>query len=286
MRLDLPTIAGVAAGGMGLVAALVFLRFCGDLGVPKKPPRPSYDDLPEKVARDMTTSVDVYIQTVERDALTAGVTKPSIAEMGRAYTWRIDRTRRVLGAGEAPVAVAGLRLSAISHRVEGSEQLFSLVIENPGSSAVAYSVDTEVSSGNALCQNRTLLPHNGNVIAAGGRQVRGECVFKRGIELYVERVESADIPPIAAFYLSLVPPQALGAEDRVGGAHRPQLPAGVVACNVSISQSVRMQLEDGAVQWRDLADFYARHNCGRYQYVDGYRAFTSDGEHELPFVGD
>jgi hypothetical protein len=286
VRLDVPTIAAVAAGGVGLVAALVFLRFCGDLGVPAKPPRPSYDDLPEKVARDMSSSVDVYVQTVGRDALTAGVPKPSIEDMGRAYTWRTDRTRRVLEAGGAPIEVAGLRLSAIHHRIEGSEALFSLVIENPGTSAVAYSVDTEVSSGNALCQNRTLLPHNGNVIAAGGKQVRGECVYKKNLELYVERVESAEIPPLAAFYLSLVPPQALGAEERVGGGHRPSLPAGVVGCNVSIPQSVRSGLEDGTVQWRDLADFYARHNCGRYAFVDGYRAFTSDGERSLPATGD
>lgn len=286
MRLDVPTIAGVAAGGVGLVAALVFLRFCGDLGVPPKPPRPSYDDLPEKVAREMNASTDVYIQQVDRDALAAGVTTPSLEDMARAYTWRTDTTRRVLTAGGAPVVAAGLKLSAISHRIEGSEQLFSLVIENPGTAAVAYSVDTEVSSGNSLCQNRTLLPHNGNVIPAGGKQVRGECVFKKNLELYVERVESAEIPPLAAYYLSLVPPQALGAEDRVGGGHRPQLPAGVSACNVSISQSVRSGLEDGTLGWRDLADFYARHNCTRYAFVDGYRAFTKDGERDLPATGE
>jgi len=286
VRLDIPTIAGVAAGGVGLVAALVFLRFCGDLGVPEKPPRPRYEDLPEKVAREMNTSTDVYLQTIERDALTAGVAKPSSDELGRPYTWRADDTRRVLAPGGAAVEVAGLRLSAISHRVEGSEALFSLVVENPGGSAVAYAIDTEVSSGNALCQNRTLLPHNGNVIAAHGKQVRGECVFKRGIELYVKRVESAEIPPLAAYYLSLVPPQAIGAEDRVGGGHRPQLPAGVVPCNVSMSQSVRSGLEDGTTRWRDLADFYSRHNCGRYQYIDGYRAFTTAGERSLPAVAD
>ena len=286
MRLDIPTVVGVAAGGVGLVAALVFLRFCGDPSMPKKPPRPSFEGEPAEVARELSTSVDLYVQTVARDARTAGVPKPTLADMGRAYTWRTDRTRRVLEPGGAPVEVAGLRLSAISHRVEGSEPLFSLVIENPGASPVAYAVDTEVSSGNALCQNRTYVPHNGNVIDAGGRQVRGECVFKRGIELYVERVESAEIPPLAAFYLSLVPPKALGTEDRVAGGHRPHLPSGVAPCNVSMSQSVRARLEDGSLRWRDLADYYARHNCARYQYVDGYQAFTSDGERDLPAVGD
>jgi hypothetical protein len=286
VRLDVRTIVGVAAGGIGLVAALVFLRFCGDLGVPDKPPRPRYEDLPEKVAREVSASTEIYVQTLDRDALTAGVSAPSLEDMGRAYTWRVDTKGHVLQPGGAPITVAGLRLSAISHRVQGSEPLFSLVVENPGTSAVAYRVETDISSGNAACQNRTLLPHNGNVIAAGGRQVRGECVFKKGIELYVRQVETADLPPLAAFYLSLVPPQAMGVEERVAGGHRPQLPAGVVPCNVAMSQSVRAGLEDGAVTWRDLADFYSRHTCARYQYIDGYRAFTSDGERGLPAVGD
>lgn len=284
--LGLPTIAGVAAGGVGLVAALVFLRFCGEVTMPPKPPPPRFDDSPEKVADDLRRSNDVYLQAVARDAQKAGLPRPTDADVTRAFTWRSDATRRVLAPGAAPIEVAGLRLSAIKHRHDGSEPLLSLVIENPAAAPVAYLVETAVSSGDAACLSRTLLAHNGNVVAAGGREVRSECEYKRGAELYVVRVESAEVTPLAAYYLSLVPPRALGGAPRVALGHKPALPAGVVTCNVSVSQSVVSALEDGDLRWRDLADFYARHSCATYQFPDGYRAFEADGERPLPVVGD
>lgn len=283
--LDVRTIAIVGAVGALLVAALVFVRFCGDVSLPPKPPKPTFDEAPEVVAARVGRSAELYRQTIAADAQRAGLPAPTPDEMARAFTWTSDDRRHVLRPGDPPIEVAGLRLSAISHRVEGSEPLLSLVIENPGSRPRAYVIDTRVSAASALCQNRTLLPHNGTVIAAGGREVRSECAFRRGMELDVTRVETAELTPMAAYYLSLVPSQALGADERLGG-HRPALPAGVSPCNVAMSQSVRSRLEDGATRWRDLADFYARHNCASYQFPDDYQAFTTDNEHPLPAVGD
>jgi hypothetical protein len=284
--LDVPTALAIAAGGAGLVAAIVFMRFCSAISMPAKPPPPRFDERPEQVAARLNASSDVYLQAVARDARKAGIPTPSEAELTRAFTFQSDTKRRTLRPGDSPIEAAGLRIRAISHRVEGSEPLLSLVIENPSTTPLAYVIDTEVSSGNAPCVNRTLLPHNGNVIAAGGKEVRSECSFKRGMELYLERVETAAITPMAAYYLSLVPPQAIGAGDRVGKGHRPQLPAGVTTCNVAMSQSVMAAIEDGQTHWRDLADFYGRHSCMSYQFPDGYRAFEKDGERALPVVSE
>jgi hypothetical protein len=286
-RLDRPTILAVAAGGIGLALVLVFLRFCGELSLPERPPRPRFDEAPERVAARIGKSTDLYRQAIAQDAQRAGLPAPSLEEMGRAFAWRVmdlHGERAVLRPGDPPVELAGLRLSAIQHAVDGSEPLLSLVVENPAARPVAYRVLTDVSVSRGICRNRTILPHNGNVVAAGGREVRSECGFRRGIELYVERVESAELAPLAALYLSLVPPAALGAGERAAAGHRPALPPGVVGCNVAMSQSVRRALEDGHTQWRDLADFYARHDCVRFQVPEGYKAFAVDGAHPLPVV--
>lgn len=283
--LDLPAIVAIASGGVGLVAALVFLRFCGDVeDVPPKPARPRIEASPERVTEKLAASRDVYLQTLDDDARRAGLPAPRVEDVSRAFPHRRDDTRRVLRAGDPPIDAAGLRITAVAHQEQGSELLLALRIENPGAHPLAYLIDTEVSSGNAPCQSRTLLAHDGNVVPPGGAVLRSECVHRRGFELYIERVETLEIPPIAAFYLSLVPPQALGVEDRVGRGHRPTLPAGVVGCQVAMSQRVRRAVEDGEIGWRDLADFYARHPCASYQFPESYRAFAEDGELRLPVV--
>jgi hypothetical protein len=284
--LDVPTIAGVAAGGIALVVALVYLRFCGAVSVPPKPAAPHFNDTAAHVVKKLDATTDVYVQGLTRDALRAGITAPTLDDMERALVWTEDASRRTLAPGGAPIETAGLRISAIVTKLAGSEDLLALVVENPGSSAVAYDVETEVSSNNAACVNRTVIPHNGTVIAAGARETRSECSWKRGMELYVTRVESAPLAPMEAYYLSLVSPQALGESDRMAVGHRPSLPSGVQTCAASMSQSVRRAIEDGRTRWRDLADFFARHPCATYEFPDGYRAFEKDGEQSLPVTGN
>lgn len=284
--LDVPTIAGVAAGGVALVVSLVYLRFCGAVTVPPKPPEPHGHDTAAHVVQKLSATTDVYVQGLSRDALRAAIPAPSLDEMERAFVWSEDTTRRTLTPGGAPVDTAGIRISAIVTKLAGSEDLLALVVENPGTSAVAYDVETEVSSGNASCVNRTPIPHNGNVVAAGAREIRSECSWKRGMEIYVSRVESAPVPAMAAYYLSLVSPQGLGESDRMAVGHHPSLPNGVQTCAASMSQSVRRAIEDGRTRWRDLADFFARHPCVSYEFPDGYRAFEKDGERSLPVTGN
>jgi hypothetical protein len=280
------TIAAVVAGGIGLVAALFHLRFCGAIDMPRKPAKPAFTDAPEVVAKERDESREGYRQALEADALKAGLPKPTVDDMERAFAWRTSSDRFSIAPGKPAKEVAGLRVSAITTRREGSEPLLALVIENPGPSPVAYVVDTRVSTGAAGCQNRTLLPFNGNVIAAGGKETRSECAWKRGLDLYVDRIESAEITPMHAYYLSQVPPQALGVSDRIGSGHKPKLPPGVVPCNVAMAQSTMRALEDGKTHWRDLADYYARHPCQTFQFPDGYHAFTKDAEQSLPVTGE
>lgn len=280
--LGLPVVGGVAAGGLALVALLVNLQFCGAIAMPAKPPPPRVDRSPERVAAKLGAKADVYLQTLARDARSVGVDAPTEEERGRPLRFARDDQRRVLRPGEPPVEVAGLRLSAVAHQPEGSDPLLSLQVENPGGVALAYQVDTTVSSNANACFNRTTLSHNGNVVAAGGRELRSECAYRRGMELYVNRVETAELSRLAALYLGMVPPQALGGPERTGKGHKPALPPGVVPCSTTLSQRTRAGLQSGAVQWRDLVDFYARHSCDAYQFPQGYKAFTTQGERPLP----
>lgn len=285
-RVDLRFKLGVLGVGALIVGAIVFLRFCGDVGVAPKPPRPRFDTTAKQVHAETLANADAYAAAVARDASRAGLPAPTKDELGKAFTFQRDDQRRTLIPGGAPIDVAGLRLTARSVRPPSSESLVVLDIMNPGTEPLAYVVDTAISGGDSACFGRTILEHNAMVVAPGKTERRSECAFKRGMELYVSRVETAALTPMAAFYVSRLQPQAVSPTGRIVNGHKPGLAGGVMPCGLAMSASVRQSLADGSLGWRDLIDFFARHSCENYQFPLGYKAFTNDGERPLPDVGE
>jgi hypothetical protein len=272
----------VIAGAIALIAGLSSLRFCSDVTLPDKPPAPRAQPADQLLAAT-DASPRAWRGYVERDAIAAGIPLPTPKDMSRRLPFRVDESHHTLEPGAAPIDLAGLRVSAQLATVDGDD-LIVLSIENLGSSYVAYRVVTRPNVSGTICAGRSILPHNGMVIAPHATERRSECVFRRGMYLHVDRVDAVDLPPLPALYVSRVPPAAVGAEPRLALGHRPALPRGVAVCNVVASRSVAAGLENGTLGWRDLIDFYARHRCDTYQFPDGYRAFSRDGEKPLPVV--
>jgi hypothetical protein len=252
--------------------------------MPPKPPAPHVDP---QAARDVLASADAtplaykgYLQT---DAETAGVPVPSVEAMGRKLVHRIDEAHVGLAPGDPPREIAGLRLSAVVQRGDNGDDLV-LVIDNPGERDLAYDIVTKPSYGTSACNQRTIVAFNAMVVAAHAAEKRSECIYRSGMVLGIERVETLELAPLQTYYVSRVPPQAVGIELRLAQGHRPSLPGGVSVCNIAMSQSIRAGLENGTFGWRDLVDFYARHRCDTYRFPEDYRAFTKDGERPLPVV--
>jgi hypothetical protein len=279
-RFQLAVIAGAAV----LAAALFALRFCSGVPMPPRPPPPRLDTA---TARDVLASADAtplaYKGYVEGDAEAAGLPAPSVAAMGRRLPYLVDRARRALAPGDPPVEIAGLRLQAVVERTGGSDNLV-LVIDNPGDADLAYDVVTKPSFGTQGCNQRSVISFNAMVVARHATERRSECLYRSGMVLGVERVETLALMPLESFYVSRVPPHAVGIEPRLEQGHKPSLPARVSVCNIAMSQSIRAALEQGAVTWRDLVDFYARHRCDTYRFPESYRAFEQDSERPLPVV--
>jgi len=127
-----------------------------------------------------------------------------------------------------------------------------------------------------------VLDHNAQVVAKGGREERSECDYHDGMSLEIDRIESVELLPLQAYYVSRVPPLALGSEPRLAHGHDPELPTGQSVCNIALSQAQRAAIANGDVTWRDLVDFYARHRCDTYRFPSSYRAFTKDDDRALP----
>lgn len=276
---DQPLRVGTLAAALVMASVIIYLRFCGTLSLPDKPPPPSG---PSGTQRELltksTASPSVYKEFLASDAAAAGVRAPSVDEMSKKLSYRVDEARHVLEPGQPPIDVAGLRL----HLERTSDQVV-MVIDNLLGSDVAYAVTSSASTGAQACNSARPLPFNAMVIAKGASERRTECAWRDGMSIIVTKAESIEVEPLSAWYLSQVPPTVVGIEERIARGHR-----GVQtteSCSSVLSQVVRTGIERGDIAWRDLVDFYSRHRCQSYQFPPSYRAFKRDGERAVPAVG-
>ncbi|HUS29425.1 MAG TPA: hypothetical protein VMZ53_12990 [Kofleriaceae bacterium] len=269
---------GTLAGAFFLVALIVYLRFCGSISLPSKPPPPTGPSGTQRELLNKSTgSKSVYKSFLDSDAQNAGVSSPSVSDMSKKLAYHVEDARHVLEPGKPPIDLAGLRL----HLERSSDQVV-LVIENKLDSDVAYNVTTSVSSGSSQCTKAPALPFNAMVISKGSSERRTECLWRDGMSITVTKVETLEVLPLSAWYLSQVSPQQVGVEDRIARGHH-----GVQTsetCSQIMPAVVRTGLERGDLGWRDLVDFYARHRCQSYQFPVTYRALKSDGERAIPAV--
>jgi hypothetical protein len=268
---------GVVVGGIVLVAVITYLRFCGSLSLPTKPPPLQGPQGTQRQLLASTSSTSsAYREYIEHDAATAGVRVPTVAEMSKKLVYRVDDSRQVLEPGKPAIEVAGLRL-----RAERSGDALELVIQNLVESDLAYNVVTTITNGStSACSSVRAQPLNAMVIARGASETRTECAWRDGMSIAVTRVETLEVGPLSSYYLSEAPPALVGLDSRIARGHR-----GVETkepCSGVVPRVVTAGVERGDLGWRDLADFYARHRCQSFQFPLTYRAFKSDNERALP----
>jgi hypothetical protein len=274
VRVDARFRLASIVGGALLVALITYVRFCGALSLPTKPPPPTGPSGTERQLLVRSTgSPAVYQSFLERDAQTAGVRVPSLEDMARKLPYRVDEAQHSLEPGQPPIEVAGLRL-----HVERGHDTVVLVVQNTLNAPLAYDVVTAPSVGLASCNSATPLPFDANVIAPGAITKRVECVWRDRTAIVVSKAETLELSPLEAWYLDQIPPEVLGIDPRVARGHRGR----GERCAPMVSAVIRGLEDRGAITWRDLADFYARHRCQTYSFPSLYRAFKIDGERPIP----
>lgn len=270
---------GVIAGAIVLGLGIGTVRFCGSVSLPPKPPPPGgVSGTSTQLLTRSTGAPAGYQDFLSKDATSAGVVTPQYDEMTRKLAFRSDDARRVLEVGQPPIEVAGLRLQAVR-----ANDTLALEIVNTTTSDLGYFIKTAPTPRTANCNKARPLPFNAMVIDKGAKDTRVECVFREGMAIAVTKVETVELSALPAFYLRQVPPALVGVEDRVARGH--VAPKSKEPCSPIVSQAVRTSLERGEIGWRDLADFYSRHRCQTYSFPLGYRAFTEDGQRQIPAPG-
>lgn len=278
-RVKIASYLGVAA--LGLIG--LSYRFDYDLAdrLPPLPPRPVLSTDPDDAFRKMNESAEYYADDLFRDSTTYGVTPTTPDDLDRVFPYEQLTAPKALAAGES-METGSLRLSLekkMGREGTATYPHMILRIENKTDHALAFNVMTEVGGGAEKCLEKADIP--GNMLVLPPRAVieRTECIFLRGMKLQVERVETIQLAPLSFHYVSRLNPAHIGLDKRVAFAHR--VPKGKT-CTAIPEQAIRAGLKDGGTTWRDIVDFYARHNCDTYNFPIGYHAFTKRKQYALP----
>lgn len=264
-----------------LFAALMWLRF----DYTPEPPRVPSQPPPVKQAdvNRLNYSSGLYRASLDEDASSYGLAGIGDVELTSPFAREAVDLNRELTPGADPIETATLRISLRTEPLEidtgrgsyGGDHLI-LRIENKTDRHLAYRVDTVAGQ---RCLTKGDLAHNALALAPGEAVERTECVNRDGTKLLVERVETLQLPPLSYHYVSRLHPPHVAMDARATRGHKP--PKGEI-CNAIPEQSIRLGMGRKEVTWRDVVDFYARHNCDNYVFPKGYKAFEKKDQYALP----
>jgi len=275
LALALCAIAGLALG-MGIL-------FAG--GPPPAPPRPRVLTLPSQGDAELAYSPTLYRTLVEQDARAMGVEAPTTAELAAPFPYfdELPSSRKLRVGGT--VRTARLAVSLVVRREDGAVEGQSfradhlvLQIQNLTDHHFAYRVATLVPDV-ARCESKGVIAHDAIALRPHETIRRTECLFHGNREIELTRVEVLEIPALSYLYVSRLSPSAVLYDVRTAEGH--VIPWGKM-CPPAVSwRDVRDGAAHGEIDWRDLIDFYARHNCDELAFFPGYR-YRVDARAPLP----
>jgi hypothetical protein len=279
----------VAIGALLLMLVIGRMRFCYELELPGKPPKPEVTVMDaHAVARSIERTPGAYNGYLEKDSKAYGVVPIATPDdMGKVLEYQVDRNRKVLYPGDenSYAEVLGLHLTVSLQEMKNrQDKQMVLGIESSYDHPVAYRVQTRPTKGTKACHKKQDLAHNAIALAGGGAEMRSECIYREGWGIEIKEVEVIKLSPLQHVYVSNLVPEKIGLEARSARGHKPAVKQRL--CHMVSAAAVYRALEAGATTWRDMIDFYARHRCQTYSFPKGYKAFESDDERPLPVVDE
>src|SRR5688572_5040851 len=130
-------VAGVAAVLVGL---LTFLRFCGELSLPPKPPPPKVEEIgrANDIMEQTAGTATAWRAFLIKDAETAGIPAADPTALARVFPFQVDTKKRTLEIGDSFEA-AGLEISlTVATDDDSGDKSVVLQIENKTKEDLAY----------------------------------------------------------------------------------------------------------------------------------------------------
>ena len=235
---------------------------------------------------DMRFSPVFYRTQLDQDAKAFGIQAPSWDEITQPNPYFDEMKGKQRLRIKAPIETRHLRVSLEISKatavIEGqtiSADHLVLRIENRTPMYLAYRIQTGVPDKHR-CANKGEIPHNAMAIGPGQTILRTECLYRKEETVDLSRIEVVEMPALSAYYVSRLPPNATLYDPRTFSGHTGF--RGLDGCQQTFSwHEIKDGVEGKQFEWRDVIDFYARHNCGEYSFFKTYR-YRTDSNAPLP----
>lgn len=273
--------------GIGVIAAIGLGVFLGlGLGdemqssVQELMGREVAADVAQKKASDRNDAFEASADNFERalasDAERWGLEAPSMDSLkSPAHYVELIRDSKVISAGAAyrsDELVVKATTRKVAYQNKGATVKARHVvatIENVSGKPLAYFAELR-SAERGDCPVRARIAHNVTALMPGDRAEVVVCAGGGDVEIL--QLEALEITPLGYGYISQVPAQAFGYDKVRSGDHESGDLGGhrIETCSQVPAMRIQAALRNGSTRWRDVADFYSRHNCERQQFFLGY----------------
>jgi hypothetical protein len=247
---------------------------------PEPPPPPS-----AMINSDMRFSVVYYKGLIESDAKSYGIIPPAYDDLCQPNPYFDELHDKQRLRLKAPIETRHLRITLEVSKettVIESQKLSTdhlvLRIENRTPLYLAYRIQTSMPE-RGKCAMKAALPHNAIALEPEQTIVRTECLYRKEASIDVNRIEVIELPALSAYYVSRMPPNATLYDPRTSAGHTP--PRGALCPQTFSWREIKEGIDKKELGWRDVIDFYARHNCTEYSFFKSYR-YRGDPGAPLP----
>jgi len=226
-----------------------------------------------------------YRALIEQDAKFYGIPAPSYEDLQQPNPYFDELREKQRLRIKAPIETRHLRVSlevtkqvaTLENHTLTSDHL-TLRIENRTSMYLAYRINTSVPE-RGKCINKGNISHNAMMIEPNQTILRTECIYRKSEQVDVLSIEVIELPPLSAYYVSRLPPNSVLYDARTFAGHMP--PKGAICAQTFSWREIKDGLEKNELGWRDVLDYYARHNCSEYSFYKSYR-YRGDPSAPLP----
>jgi hypothetical protein len=247
---------------------------------PEPPPPPS-----AMINSDMRFSVIYYKGLIEADAKSYGIQAPAYEDLQQANPYFDELQGKRHLRIKAPIETRHLRISlevskqtTIIESHSLSTDHLVMRIENLTPIFLAYRIQTTVPD-KRKCVMKAELPHNAMALEPKQITLRTDCLYRKDAQIDVTGIEVIELPALSAYYVSRVPPNSTLYDPRTSAGHTP--PRGVMCPQTFSWRDIKEGIDKKELGWRDVIDFYARHNCTEYSFFKPYR-YRGDPSAPLP----
>lgn len=225
------------------------------------------------MARQAAYDVERFAEDIDHDAAGFGIDSIAPADLAKPQTHHVEIDAPMIlrpdGQWASPRVSVAVSVEKVNYRQHGAtvsatHRIVTLANVSPGPLAYKLSVG---APGSEKCQVRGSRTHNAMALRPNETAEVVVCAGRGRVR--IDHLQTLTITDLGYHYLSQLPATAVGYDTVVAYAHRKA--TRVRPCDETDPTDILRMQGTGPLHWVDVADFYSRHSCHRFDLFEAYR---------------